>query len=77
MLSPGGWGICALAVVSAIVFVVLWPISPKEGLMFWLFAKSHQRLYDPMTLSWNTAQLPAQIVAQAFKGPLEEVGIAI
>jgi arabinosaccharide transport system substrate-binding protein len=89
--------------------LVLWPISPKAGLEFWLFAKSHQRLYDPMTVAWNTTQpsaqsvhlvllsgnalqrrllsgflsgtpLPdlveayAQIVAQAFKGPLEDVG---
>ena len=54
MLSPGGWIICALAVVSAIV-LVLWPIPQKEGLVFWIFAKSHQRLYDPMTAAWNAA----------------------
>jgi arabinosaccharide transport system substrate-binding protein len=108
MLSPGGWLICALAIVSAIV-LVLWPIPQKEGLVFWIFAKSHQRLYDPMTAAWNTAQPPAQrvhivllsagalqrrllsgflsgtpvpdlveayvqIVAQAFMGPLEDMG---
>lgn len=108
ILSPGGWVICALAVASAIV-LVLWPIPQKEGLVFWLFAKSHQRLYEPMTAAWNTTQPPAQrahivllsggalqrrllsgllsgtplpdlveayvqIVAQAFKGPLEDVG---
>jgi arabinosaccharide transport system substrate-binding protein len=108
MLSPGGWIICALAVVSAVV-LVLWPIPQQEGLVFWIFAKSHQRMYDPMTAAWNTAQPPAervhivllsagalqrrllsgflsgtplpdlveayaQIVAQAFKGPLEDVG---
>jgi arabinosaccharide transport system substrate-binding protein len=108
ILSPGGWVICALAVVSAIV-LVLWPISPKAGLEFWIFSKSHQRLYAPITVAWNTAQPPAQsvhivllsgnalqrrllsgflsgtplpdlveayaqIVAQAFKGPLEDVG---
>src|SRR5919108_4977552 len=108
MLSPGGWIICALAVVSAVV-LLLWPIPEKEGLAFWIFAKSHQRLYDPMTAAWNATQQPAhrvhilllsggalqrrllsgflsgtplpdlveayaQIVAQAFKGPLEEVG---
>jgi arabinosaccharide transport system substrate-binding protein len=108
LLSPGGWIICALAVVSTMV-LVLWPLPPKTGLVFWLFAKSHQRLYDPMTAAWNTAQPPAQrvqlvllsggalqrrllsgflsgtpvpdlveayaqIVAQAFKGPLEDVG---
>jgi arabinosaccharide transport system substrate-binding protein len=108
MLSPGGWIICALAVISAIV-LVLWPIPQREGLVFWIFAKTHQRLYDPMTAAWNTAQQPAdrvhivllsagalqrrllsgflsgtplpdlveayvQIVAQAFKGPLEDVG---
>jgi arabinosaccharide transport system substrate-binding protein len=89
--------------------LVLWPIPPKEGLVFWIFARSHQRLYEPMTAVWNTARPPAQrvhivllsgnalqrrllsgflsgtplpalveayaqIVAQAFKGPLEEVG---
>jgi arabinosaccharide transport system substrate-binding protein len=108
MLSPGGWLICTLAVVSAIV-LVLWPIPRKDGLAFWIFAKSHQRMYDPMTAAWNAAQpsparvhivllsgnalqrrllsgflsgtpVPdlveayAQIVAQAFKGPLEDVG---
>lgn len=108
ILSPGGWLICALAVVSAIV-LVLWPIPQKEGLVFWIFAKSHQRLYDPMTATWNAARPPAdrvhivllsgnalqrrllsgflsgtplpdvvevyaQLVAQAFRGPLEEVG---
>jgi arabinosaccharide transport system substrate-binding protein len=108
MLSPGGWIICTLAVVSAMV-LVLWPIPPKAGLVFWIFAKSHQRLYEPMTAAWNTARPPAekvhlvllsgnalqrrllsgflsgtpvpdlveayaQIVAQAFKGPLEDVG---
>src|SRR5919197_3716005 len=108
MLSPGGWIICALAVVSAVV-LALWPIPRKEGLVFWIFAKSHQRMYDPMTAAWNAAQpsparvhivllsgnalqrrllsgflsgtpVPdlveayAQIVAQAFKGPLEDVG---
>jgi arabinosaccharide transport system substrate-binding protein len=110
MLSPGGWIICALAVASAIG-LVLWPSPPKDGLVFWIFAKSHQRMYEPMTAAWNTAQQPAervhivllsggalqrrllsgflsgtplpdlveayaQIVAQAFKGPLEEVGFA-
>jgi arabinosaccharide transport system substrate-binding protein len=108
MLSPGGWIICALAVVSTIV-LVLWRIPQQEGLVFWIFAKSHQRLYHPMTASWNAVQQPAarvhivllsagalqrrllsgflsgtplpdlveayaQIVAQAFKGPLEDVG---
>jgi arabinosaccharide transport system substrate-binding protein len=108
MLSPGGWIICALAVVSAIVLVV-WPIPQRDGLVFWIFAKSHQRLYDPMTAAWNTTQRPAdrvhlvllsggalqrrllsgflsgtpvpdlveayaQIMVQAFKGPLEDVG---
>jgi arabinosaccharide transport system substrate-binding protein len=108
MLSPGGWIICALAVVSAIV-LVLWPIPQKEGLVFWIFARSHQRMYEPMTAAWNAERPPAervhivllsggalqrrllsgflsgtplpdlveayaQIVVQAFMGPLEEVG---
>src|SRR5262245_42898613 len=61
MLSPGGWIICALAVVSAIV-LVLWPIPQKEGLVFWIFARNHQRLYDPMTVAWNSALPPAKRV---------------
>jgi arabinosaccharide transport system substrate-binding protein len=108
MLSPGGWLICALAIVSTIV-LALWPIPQKEGLVFWIFAKTHQRLYEPMTAAWNSTQPPAQrvhlvllsagalqrrllsgflsgtplpdlaeayvqIVAQAFMGPLEDVG---
>src|SRR5262245_24227464 len=108
ILSPGGWIICGLAVVSAIM-LLLWPIPEKAGLAFWIFAKSHQRLYEPMTAAWNAAQQPAdrvhilllsgsalqrrllsgflsgtplpdlveayvQIVVQAFKGPLEDVG---
>jgi arabinosaccharide transport system substrate-binding protein len=110
MLSPGGWLICALAIVSAIV-LVLWPIPQKQGLGFWIFAKTHQRLYEPMTAAWNSAQPPAQtvhlvllsagalqrrllsgflsetplpdlveayvqLIAQAFMGPLEDVGFA-
>jgi arabinosaccharide transport system substrate-binding protein len=108
ILSPGGWVICALAVFSAVVFA-LWPSPQREGLVFWLFARSHQRLYEPITAAWNATQRPAdrvhilllsgsalqrrllsgflsgtplpdlveayaQIVAQAFKGPLEDVG---
>src|SRR5262245_42597604 len=108
MLSPGGWIICGLAVVSAIV-LLLWPVPAKEDLAFWIFAKSHQRLYEPMTAAWNATKQPAhrvhilllsgsalqrrllsgflsgtplpdlveayvQIVVQAFKGPLEDVG---
>jgi arabinooligosaccharide transport system substrate-binding protein len=61
MLSPGGWLICALAVVSAIV-LLLWPVPHKDGLAFWIFAKTHQRLYEPMTEGWNSAQPPAQRV---------------
>jgi arabinosaccharide transport system substrate-binding protein len=107
-LSPGGWIIAALAVLSTIV-LALWPIPQRQGLVFWTFARSHQRLYEPMTAAWNAAR-PAeervhvvllsagalqrrllsgflsetpvpdlveayvQIVAQAFTGPLAEVG---
>lgn len=108
VLSLGGWIIGALAVLSSVV-IALWAIPQHTGLAFWTFAKSHKRMYDPMTEVWNTAQqrdnrvhilllsggalqrrllsgflsgtpLPdlvesyAQIVAQAFKGPLEDVG---
>src|SRR5919109_666963 len=108
ILSPGGWIICGLVVASAIV-LLLWPIPLQGGLAFWLFAKSHQRLYEPMTAAWNATQRPServhilllsgsalqrrllsgflsgtplpdlveayvQIVAQAFMGPLEDVG---
>ncbi len=108
VLSPGGWIICALAVAASLM-LVLWPIPHKEGMAFWIFAKSHQRMYAPMTAVWNKAQPPenrvhllllsggalqrrllsgflagtplpslvevyALIVAQAFKGPLEDVG---
>src|SRR5919109_1939931 len=108
ILSPGGWIICGLVVASAIV-LLLWPIPLQGGLAFWIFAKSHQRLYEPMTAAWNATQPAAdrvhilllsgsalqrrllsgflsgtplpdlveayvQIVVQAFKGPLEDVG---
>jgi arabinosaccharide transport system substrate-binding protein len=97
-----------LALLTSLL-LLLWPIPEKAGLEFWIFAKSHQRMYAPMTAVWNTAQpqeqqvhllllsggalqrrllsgflsgtpLPslveayALIVAQAFKGPLEDVG---
>lgn len=110
LLSPGGWIICILAVAASLV-LLFWPIPKKEGLVFWLFSQTHQRLYDPMTDVWNRAQpqedrihtlllsgnalqrrllsgflsgtpLPslveayALIVAQVFKGPLEDVGFA-
>jgi arabinosaccharide transport system substrate-binding protein len=89
--------------------LMLWPVPKKDGLVFWIFARTHQRLYEPMTADWNSARRPAervhmlllsgqalqrrllsgflagtpvpdlveayaQIVSQAFKGPLEEVG---
>ena len=108
-LSLGGWLICALALLSSLI-IVLWPIPKQEGLVFWTFAKSHKRIYDPMTQVWNKTQqqtdrvsilllsggalqrrllsgflsdtpVPdlveahAQIVHQAFKGPLEHVGL--
>jgi arabinosaccharide transport system substrate-binding protein len=107
-LSLGGWVICALAVLSSLV-IALWSIPHPKGLVFWTFAKTHKRMYDPMTEVWNKAQeqadrvhilllsgnalqrrllsgflsntpVPdlveayAQIVAQTFKGPLEDVG---
>src|SRR5262245_7344035 len=61
VLSPGGWIICALAVVSAMV-LVLWPIAQKDGLVFWIFARSHQRMYEPMTAAWNVERQPAERV---------------
>ena len=61
VLSAGGWLICALAVLSSLV-MVLWSIPPKEGLVFWIFAKSHQLMYDPMTEVWNTAHQDADQV---------------
>jgi arabinosaccharide transport system substrate-binding protein len=55
VLSAGGWLICALAVLSSVV-MLLWSIPPREGLVFWIFAKSHKLMYDPMTEGWNRAQ---------------------
>ena len=47
MLSPGGWLICGLAVISTLV-VLLWPIPEKKGLAFWIFAKSDTASEFPM-----------------------------
>jgi arabinosaccharide transport system substrate-binding protein len=61
VLSAGGWLICVLAVLSSLV-MGLWSMPQKAGLVFWIFAKSHQRMYDPMTENWNTAQQAADQV---------------
>ena len=108
IMSLGAWIIVLLAVGSA-AGLVWWPIGHQEGLVFWTFAQSHKRMYDPMTAIWNEDLQPseqvrilllsggalqrrllsgflsdtplpdvveayASIVAQAFKGPLEDVG---
>ncbi len=52
VLSPGGWIIGVLAVLSTVVVLSL-PRMVLEGQTFWLFAKNHKQMYDPMTDEWN------------------------
>ena len=55
VLSPGGWIICTLAVVSTVVLFFM-PVSHPAGLLFWTFARPHKQMYDPVTERWNASQ---------------------
>lgn len=53
----GGWIICGLAVVSSIA-VLAWPIPEREGLVFWIFSRSHGELYVDTVAKWNSEHTP-------------------
>lgn len=55
ILSPGGWIICGLAIISTIIMFSL-PIKKQDGLLFWVFARNHKQMYDPITEEWNAQQ---------------------
>ncbi len=52
ILSPGGWIILLLAIISSVIILAL-PREHSDGMQFWLFAQNHKRMYDPMTVRWN------------------------
>ncbi|GAB4188525.1 MAG: hypothetical protein Kow00105_03130 [Phycisphaeraceae bacterium] len=56
-LSPGGWVICTLAVVSSLG-VLAWPIPQREGLTFWIFSRNHGALYESVLSDWNEHRDP-------------------
>ncbi len=60
-LSPGGWIILALAVCSSLALAVL-SVPERVGSEFWIFARNHQLIYDPVIAEWNAAHPPEQRV---------------
>ncbi len=44
-LSPGGWIILIIAVISTGA-VLVWPIEKTEGLQLWTFARNHSEVYE-------------------------------
>ena len=56
-LSPGGWAILVLAVVSASA-VFLRGDARRSGLDMWVFARPHHDMYAPNVEAWNTARDP-------------------
>ena len=56
-LSPGGWVIVTLAVVSSLL--VLFRVETRRsGLDMWVFARPHHEMYVPNVESWNASRDP-------------------
>ncbi len=53
-LSPGAWTIVAIAIASALGFV-LWPVPQKPGRDFWMFSPPNIPHYRGVLDAWNAA----------------------
>ncbi|MCU0792598.1 MAG: extracellular solute-binding protein [Opitutaceae bacterium] len=62
LTTPAVWILAALGLIAAAV-VFSRPASRPEGLVFWLFSRSHQEAYQPVLKKWNAARpTPASTV---------------
>ncbi|HWA08368.1 MAG TPA: extracellular solute-binding protein [Opitutaceae bacterium] len=52
LLSPGAWVILALAASSSVA-VALWRVPQRTGTDFWIFARQHLPIYQPLADQWN------------------------
>ena len=55
-LSPGGWIVLLIAVVSSVV-VALWGYEKAQGLEMWTFARNHGQLYQRLASDYNQQAL--------------------
>ncbi|MFM1852174.1 MAG: hypothetical protein RIS54_1858 [Verrucomicrobiota bacterium] len=55
--SPGVWLLVILALGSSFL-VALLPVTPRPGMVFWLFSRDHAMLSEHIAAQWN-AQHPA------------------
>ena len=53
--SLGSGIICLIALVSSFV-VIFRPNNSAPGMQFWVFARNHKKMYDPMTKNWNNSR---------------------
>ena len=53
--TPAVWVLAVLAVASAVA-VASRPVKRHEGMLLWLFGKSHQQAYFPVFDKWNAEQ---------------------
>jgi hypothetical protein len=56
-LSPGGWTIVILALLSTLL-VLLRPDTRRPGIDMWVFARPHHEMYVPNVESWNASRDP-------------------
>ena len=56
-LSPGGWVIVSLAVLSTLL-VLLRADTRRSGLDMWVFARPHHEMYVPNVKNWNASRDP-------------------
>lgn len=56
-LSPGAWIIVAIAILSTFA-LALAPSSRTDATQFWLFARLHKQLYEPIVARWNQSHSP-------------------
>lgn len=56
-MSPAAWAVVLIAVFSTVVMATLPPPRSEER-SFWLFARLHKELYDPIVAEWNASRSP-------------------
>ena len=50
---PMGPAVIALIAVTSSVAIAVWPTTQSEGMVFWIFAPHHARMYDGVIKEWN------------------------
>ena len=60
--SPGVWFVVTTAIVASLL-VVLLPVEPRPGIIFWLFDRNHAKLSRLIAEEWEEQHpdLPVQV----------------